>query len=375
MTESMWLSQIANELDVTFTGQDTWVTNVDYDSRRVKKGSLFCCIVGLVSDGHAFAKDAVKAGAVALVCERPLPLPVPQIIVPDSRKAMARAAACFYRHPQREMQLLGVTGTNGKTSVTYMVKAAAEQAGKKVGLIGTIGNLIGDTPVVSRHTTPESADLYALLRDMADAGVEIVVMEVSSHALAQDRVYGLLFDAALFTNLSQDHLDYHKTLEDYLLAKKQLFFQTKLAILNADDSHAEQLAEGLPCPIQRMGIYSGADYQANGIEITPEGVRFHLRMPGADSNIRLGIPGLFTVYNAMGAVALLRALDIPLRDIKAGLAGLSGVLGRLEAIPMGDKPYSVYVDYAHTPDALENVLQVSRGFTKGRLISLFGCGG
>jgi len=371
----MLLSRIAGELNIKISGPDVEIGSVEYDSRGVKPGSLFCCVVGLQSDGHDFAAQAVKAGAVALLCERPLPLPLPQLIVPDSRKGMASAAACFNGHPEREMKLLGITGTNGKTSTAYMVRAAAQQAGKKVGLIGTIENRIGDEVIPAGRTTPESADLYALLRRMANAGVEIVVMEVSSHALAQERVHGLVFNAALFTNLTQDHLDYHKDFDDYLGAKKRLFSQTRLAILNADDPSAETIARGLPCPVQRLGIHSRADYQATGIEIRPEGVRFHLRMPGADAGFALRIPGLFTVYNAMGAVALLRALDIPLRDMQAGLEALSGVSGRLEAVPMGDCPFSVYVDYAHTPDALENVLRACRDFAGGRLFALFGCGG
>ena len=240
----MKVSVIAQELGATFTGEDVEITSITYDSRKVSEGCLFCCLVGLVSDGHTFAAQAADKGAAALLVERILPIDRPQILVPDGRKAMALAAACIYGHPEREMVLLGVTGTNGKTSTTYMVKSIAEHAGKKVGLIGTIQNMIGDEVIETGRTTPESADLFALLRRMADEQVDLCVMEVSSHALAQDRVYGIPYRVALFTNLTQDHLDYHKTFENYLNAKKQLFSQCDIAIINHDDPHAERIMDG-----------------------------------------------------------------------------------------------------------------------------------
>ena len=371
----MELSRIAQDLGIEYTGPQAEITAVDDDSRKVGRGSLFCCLVGEKTDGHNFASMAVEKGASALICQRPLPLNVPQLIVPDGREAMARAAACFYGHPEREMTMLAVTGTNGKTSVTYMVKSVAETAGKKVGLIGTIQNLIGEEKVYTERTTPESVDLFALLRRMADKGVDLVVMEVSSHALAQQRVAGIPFKAGLFTNLTQDHLDYHKTFENYRAAKKKLFAQCGIAILNGDDETAAYMKEGLSIPVWTMGIHHPGEFYARGIEITTQGASFHLFTPQGNGRISLHISGLFSVYNAMGTAALCTAAGIPFSCIVKGLEGLRGVAGRLECVDTGDRPFSVYVDYAHTPDALQNVLETARGFTRRRLISVFGCGG
>lgn len=371
----MELSRIAQDLGIEYTGPQAEITAVDYDSRKVGRGSLFCCLVGEKTDGHNFASMAVEKGASALICQRPLPLNVPQLIVPDGREAMALAAACFYGHPERELTMLAVTGTNGKTSVTYMVKSVAETAGKKVGLIGTIQNLIGEEKVYTERTTPESVDLFALLRRMADKGVDLVVMEVSSHALAQQRVAGIPFKAGLFTNLTQDHLDYHKTFENYRAAKKKLFAQCGIAILNGDDETAAYMKEGLSIPVWTMGIHHPGEFYARGIEITTQGASFHLFTPQGNGRISLHISGLFSVYNAMGTAALCTAAGIPFSCIVKGLEGLRGVAGRLECVDTGDRPFSVYVDYAHTPDALQNVLETARGFTRRRLISVFGCGG
>ncbi len=372
----MKVSVIAQELGATFTGEDVEITSITYDSRKVSEGCLFCCLVGLVSDGHTFAAQAADKGAAALLVERILPIDRPQILVPDGRKAMALAAACIYGHPEREMVLLGVTGTNGKTSTTYMVKSIAEHAGKKVGLIGTIQNMIGDEVIETGRTTPESADLFALLRRMADEQVDLCVMEVSSHALAQDRVYGIPYRGALFTNLTQDHLDYHKTFENYLNAKKQLFSQCDIAIINHDDPHAERIMDGLVCPIYTIGIHTPASYNASNIDIRTSGVRFTLRTAkGETTTITLHISGLFSIYNAMGAAAMMQQAGFGLKEITAGLEALSGVAGRLQSVNTGDRGFSVYVDYAHTPDALENVLTTVRGFSTARVIALFGCGG
>ena len=372
----MKLSEIAQELHVPFAGDDADIRSVTYDSRKVTAGCLFCCLVGLVSDGHTFAAQAAENGAAALIVQRRLPIALPQLIVADSRKAMALAAACVYGHPEREMLMLGVTGTNGKTSTTYMVKSIAEHAGWKVGLIGTIQNMIGDEVLETGRTTPESADLYALLRRMADEGVQLCVMEVSSHALAQERVAGIPYRVALFTNLTQDHLDYHKTFDNYLNAKKRLFFQCDTAIINHDDPHAERIMDGLPCPIYTTGIHTPASYNASNIDIRTDGVRFTLRTPkGETTTIRLHISGLFSIYNAMGAAAMMQQAGFGLKEITAGLEALSGVAGRLQSVDVGHRPYTVYVDYAHTPDALENVLTTVRGFAAARVIALFGCGG
>ena len=371
----MKLSLIARELGIAFSEEDAEISSITYDSRKVESGSLFCCLVGLVSDGHTFAGQAVDKGAAALIVEHRLPYNIPQLVVEDGRKAMALAAACFYGHPEKEMLMLGVTGTNGKTSTTYMVKSIAEQAGKKVGLIGTIQNMIGDEVIETGRTTPESADLFALLRQMADEKVDLVIMEVSSHALVQDRVYGIQYQVALFTNLTQDHLDYHKTFDNYLSAKKLLFSQCDVAVINHDDPHAEKIMEGLECPIYTTGIHTPASYNASEIDIQTSGVRFLLRTPKGESLIRLHISGLFSIYNAMGAAAMMQQAGFSLEQIVSGLEALKGVAGRLQAVNTNGKPFSVYVDYAHTPDALENVLTTVRAFAKARVLSLFGCGG
>ena len=371
----MLLSKIAEELHVGVPERDTNITDIAYDSRKVTQGALFCCIRGEVTDGHRYASQAVEKGAAALIVEERLPLDVPQLIVTDGREAMARSAACFFGHPERKMTMLAVTGTNGKTSTTYMVKAVAEEAGLKVGLIGTIHNLIGDEVVQTERTTPESVDLFRLLSYMAEKGVELVIMEVSSSALAQNRVAGIKFKAALFTNLSQDHLDYHKTFEAYMAAKKKLFYQTELTIVNDDDPAAAYMSEGLPCPVWTMGIYKGGDFYAKSIEITTAGASFHLFTPKGDGRVNLHISGLFSVYNAMGTAALMVAAGVNVNTIRKGLEKLQCVAGRLQAADTFGRPYAVYVDYAHTPDALQNVLTTARGFAKNRLICVFGCGG
>ena len=371
----MLLSRIAEELHVGLPEREAEIIDIAYDSRKVTPGALFCCLRGEKTDGHRFAGQAVDKGAAALIVEEKLPLDVPQLLVTDGREAMARSAACFFGHPEQKMTMLAVTGTNGKTSTTYMVKAVAEEAGLKVGLIGTIQNLIGDEVVETERTTPESADLFRLLAHMAEQGVDLVIMEVSSHALAQNRVAGIRFKAALFTNLTQDHLDYHKTFEAYRAAKKKLFYQTDLAIVNDDDPAAAYMSEGLPCPVWTTGIYKGGDFYAKSIEITTAGASFHLFTPKGDGRVDLHISGLFSVYNAMGTAALMVAAGVPFRAIRTGLEKLQYVAGRLQAADPFGRPFAVYVDYAHTPDALKNVLVTARGFAQNRLISVFGCGG
>ena len=250
----MLLSQLAKVTEHTLVGEDREIANIEYDSRKVHEGDLFCCVTGTFSDGHEYAPMAKELGAAALVVERKLDIDLPQLIVPNTRIAMAEMAAAYYGYPSREMKMIGVTGTNGKTSTTYMIKSIAEEAGLKVGLIGTIHNLIGDRILETERTTPASVDLQKILRDMKNAGVELVVMEVSSHALDQARVHGVEFDIGIFTNLTQDHLDYHKTFDNYLAAKKKLFLQSKRAVVNADDPHFASITEGLDIPLTTFGI-------------------------------------------------------------------------------------------------------------------------
>lgn len=356
-------------------GEDVPVASLQYNSRKVGKGDVFCCIVGTFSDGHAYAAQAVEAGAAALVVERELPLPVPQVVVKNTRIAMAEMAAAFYGYPARGMRIVGVTGTNGKTSTTYMLKAIAEQCGWKVGLIGTIRNLIGERIIDTERTTPESVDLQRILREMKDEGVDLVVMEVSSHSLDQRRVHGIEFETAIFTNLTQDHLDYHKTFENYLAAKMRIFQQARQAVVNRDDPHAETVLNALTIPYKTFGIREQADISASEIDITTRGVQFDMHCEPGNVRMYVPIPGLFSVFNAMGAAAAALQLGISLPAIKNGIETMGSVSGRLEPLPTGGRNFTVLLDYAHTPDALENILKTARGFAKGRIVTLFGCGG
>ena len=359
---------------IRLTG-DAEINKIEYNSRHTAKGNLFCCVVGTFSDGHDYAATAAQAGAAALVVEHELDIDLPQLVVANTRIAMAELAAAFYRNPSREMKMVGVTGTNGKTSTTYMIKAIAEHAGAKVGLIGTIRNLVGDRVIETERTTPESVDLQKILRDMKNDGVELVVMEVSSHALDQHRVHGIDYDVGIFTNLTRDHLDYHKTFDNYLAAKKKIFAQAHHAVLNADDPYFARMADGLSIPITTFGVRENADFSAADIDITPRGVQFDMKEHGRPMRLNVGIPGLFSVFNALGAAAAAKLLGYSDEDVREGLERMKNVSGRLEPLPTNGRDFTVLLDYAHTPDALENVLNTIRGFAKARIITLFGCGG
>jgi len=288
---------------------------------------------------------------------------------------MAEMAAAYYGYPSREMQMIGVTGTNGKTSTTYMLKAIAERMGKKVGLIGTIRNMIGDIIIDTERTTPESVDLQRILRQMKDEKVDVVIMEVSSHSLDQKRVHGIEYDVGEFTNLTQDHLDYHKTFENYFNAKKLLFKQSRMAVINKDDPYANRMMEGLDIPVMTFGIREKADVTASEIDITTRGVQFDFNYKNITSRFNVPIPGLFSVFNAIGAATVALSLGWNLDSIKYGLEHMMSVSGRLEPLPTGKNEFTVLLDYAHTPDALENVLKTVKGFATGRIVTLFGCGG
>lgn len=371
----MLLSKLLRGTPHTLIGPDVEIREIEYDSRKVKKGDLFSCVVGTFSDGHKYAEQAVAAGAAALLVERRLPVEITQVIVEDTRAAMAEMAAEFYGRPAESLTMVGVTGTNGKTTTTYMIKSIAEKMGKKVGLIGTIRNIIGDKLLDTDRTTPESVDLHRILRQMKDEGVELVVMEVSSHSLDQRRVHGVTFDVAEFTNLTQDHLDYHKTFENYLNAKKILFRQSRQAVINADDPHSAALMEGLTLPVTTFGIREKTDISASEIDITTRGVQFDMATAFGVTRMNVPIPGLFSVFNAIGAAGVCMRLGYPVAAIKSGLEDMLSVSGRLEPLPTGNRGFSVLLDYAHTPDALENILKTVRGFAKGSIITVFGCGG
>lgn len=371
----MLLSCLAKATPHTLIGEDVEVNELRYNSRKVEKGDVFCCVVGTFADGHKYAAQAVEAGAAALVVERQLDLDVPQILVENTRIAMAEMAAAYYGNPADEMVMVGITGTNGKTSTSYMLKSIAERMGKKVGLIGTIRNMIGDIIIDTERTTPESVDLQRILRQMKDENVDVVIMEVSSHSLDQKRVHGITYDVGCFTNLTQDHLDYHKTFENYFAAKKLMFAQCEKAVINLDDSYAADMVAGVDIPMLTVGVREQADVTASEIDITTRGVQFDFNYRNVTSRFNVPIPGLFSVFNAMSAAGIALSLGWTLDSIKYGLEHMVSVSGRLEPLPTGKNEFTVLLDYAHTPDALENLLKTVRGFATDRVVTLFGCGG
>lgn len=371
----MLLSELIKNTEYRLINGDADITRIEYDSRRVKPGEVFACVVGTYQDGHTYADKAVEAGASALIAERELPLNVPQVIVPNTRRAMAELAIKLYGNPAEKLRIIGVTGTNGKTTTTYMIKSIAEKCGLKVGLIGTIRNIIGNRVISTQRTTPESTELQEILRDMVNEGVDLVVMEVSSHSLDQERVYGLKFEIGGFTNLTQDHLDYHKTFENYLAAKKKLFERSGFAVVNADDKHSELLLAGLDIPRMAYGVREMADISAANIEINVRDVEFDMATPIGQAHVSVPIPGLFNVFNAMLAAGICIKLGFPLSAIVDGLAAVAGVTGRMEALDTTGFPFTVILDFAHTPDGIINLLTSVREFAKKRIITVFGCGG
>lgn len=353
------------------------VDDMNYDSRRVTPNSVFFCIDGFKVDGHDFAVDAVRGGAKVLVLEKDVEVSegVTKVFVEDSRLAMALMSANFFGRPAEEMKMIGITGTNGKTSITYLLKSILEKSGFKVGLVGTITNMIGNRIIESERTTPESLDLQCLLRQMADEGVDIVVMEVSSHSLSLKRVGGCKFDIGVFTNLSQEHLDFHGTLENYRAAKEKLFENSEISVINIDDENGKIIAKNIDGEIIPYGISNGnCKVYARDIDITPRGASFNLHLPDKNLRISLNIPGIFSVYNSLAAGAVAHILNIDGYAIKSGLESVYGISGRFELLDT-DTDYSVIIDYAHTPDGLENILETARSITAKRLITLFGCGG
>lgn len=346
------------------------VTKVVCDSRKVEPGCAFVCIEGFVSDGHQYAPQACERGAAVIVAQKPVAVSCPVVYVEDSRKALAKMCASFHGHPSRKFRLVGVTGTNGKTTITFLIKTILEQQGMRVGLIGTNQNMICGKVIETARTTPDAFELQGLFAQMAGEQVDVVVMEVSSHALALDRVYDCAFDVGVFTNITQDHLDFHKTMEAYLQAKIKLFQMCKTGVVNLDDPHAKQVLEQGACSFTTVGIDKAADLRAQQVELHQEGVAFSLE----GTPFHLAIPGRFSVYNALCAIGACRALGVPMDRIAEGLKGAHGVRGRAQVVDLGFD-FTVLIDYAHSPDGLENILNTARGFAKGRVVILFGCGG
>ena len=354
---------------------DTDITGVSYDSRTTVAGDVFVAISGEAVDGHKFVPMATEKGAVCAVVERPVE-GIPYVMVDSSRKALAIMGGNWFDHPAREMTMIGVTGTSGKTTSTYLIKSILEQkAGAKVGLVGTIQNMIGDKVLPTERTTPESFELHKLFREMADSGCSHVVMEVSSHALSLDRVYGIRFAVGIYTNLSRDHLDFHKTMEEYCDAKAILFKRCDLAVYNADDPWSKRMLEGCPCRTFGYSVRGKADLMAKNVQLFSGSVEFDAEADIEWNHIRVGIPAEFTVYNTLDAVSCCWNLGVSLADCADALARNHGVKGRMEIIPTPGKNYTILNDYAHKPDALEKVLIAAREFAKGRVVVLFGCGG
>ncbi len=353
------------------------ITGVSYDSRRVEAGHLFVAITGYAADGHRFIPMALDRGAVCVLCERKPEGDIPYVRVPDTRVALAVLGANWFGHPAEKMTILGVTGTNGKTTVTYLLKSVLEQTlGAKVGLIGTIQNMIGDQCLPTERTTPESFDLQGLFAEMVEAGCTHVVMEVSSHALYLHRVDCIPFAVGAFTNLTEDHLDFHKTMEAYRQAKALLFRRCGFSVFNVDDEMvAKTVGEAACWTLTLSAVGREAELRASDIALGPDHVCFTANYKDQACPVRVGIPGGFTVYNALTVLGMAIGLGIRPEAAAKALGRAEGVKGRLEVVPTPGKDYTVLIDYAHTPDALENVLRSVRGFCKGRLIAVFGCGG
>lgn len=348
------------------------ITDIAYDSRKVKKGSLFVAIKGFLSDGHKFIDNAIALGAAVIVGEEPCDREN-YIRVESSRRFLAVSSANFFSNPADKMKIVGITGTNGKTTTSYLIKQILELKGYKCGLIGTNQILVGDEAIDSERTTPESRELHELFAAMYEKGSEYVIMEVSSHSLELDRVYGIKFEVGVFTNLTQDHLDFHETMDNYARAKAKLFTMCNVGVINADDPYASVMLEKAENVIT-YAIDNKADLVAENIKLRERGITFDGKYKGIENRLRLAIPGRFSVYNALSATGAALALGFGMTDIEKGLVIARGVKGRLEVVPTLT-PYTVIIDYAHTPDGLENVIRAVRGFAKGRVITLFGCGG
>ena len=372
----MKLGELLHNIPILETNADLEqeITGVSYDSRHTSPGDLFIALEGYETDGHRFIPMAREKGAACVLCQKAPQDGGPYVRTGDSRGALAQAGRNWFGDPAGEMTMVGVTGTNGKTTTTYLLKDVLEKAaGAKVGLIGTNQNMVGDEVLHTERTTPESFELQALFRRMADAGCTHVVMEVSSHALCLQRVAGIRFAAGLFTNLSQDHLDFHGSMEDYCGAKALLFRQCEKGVYNADDPWADRVTRDAPCPLSSFGEKAG-ELRGENIRLAVDGVDFDACRDGETVPVRVNIPGGFTVYNALGVMAAARELGVPLADSARVLRQSAGVKGRVEVVPVPGE-YTVLIDYAVTPDAIENVLATVRDFARGRVVILFGCGG
>lgn len=370
----MKLSQILKNVRVKNEYTDREVTDVTSDSRQVKEGFLFVCIKGASFDGHSVAQQMLDIGAVAVVCEYDLGVEN-QIIVDDTRKAYSPICASFFGNPADSLKLIGLTGTNGKTTTTFLIKQILENVGKKVGLIGTVQNMVGDEVYPAHYTTPDPHELQSLFRKMVDAGCEYCIMEVSSQALAQGRVEGIHFHIGAFTNLTQDHLDYHKTWENYFESKKLLFKACDCAVTNLDDEYGLKIVDGCGCRVVTYGVDNmKADFVARNVGFSANGVRYDL-VGEKMGRVSCPIPGRFSVYNSLCATSVALTLGVDFTDVLEAISKSKGVKGRIEVVPTPNQNYTVIIDYAHSPDGLENIISSLKEIANGRVVTVFGCGG
>lgn len=362
--------------NIEYTGNaelELEIADVTCDSRKVGKGTVFVCISGTGADGHNFAEAAAQAGASLIVAEHDTGLK-DQIIVENSRSAYATMCANYFGNPSKKLKLIALTGTNGKTTVTFLVKHILEECGKKTGLIGTIVNMVGDREIETGLTTPDAYSLQSLFSQMNEEDCDYCVMEVSSHALEQDRVKDIHFVTAGFTNLTQDHLDFHGTMENYFNAKRKLFDMCENAVINADDEYGAVIADGKNCKKISYSVDFDSDFKAKDVKYHSEGVDFTLCTADGEYKAYMPIPGKFSVYNALTAITIACSVGVPTGKAVEALKTAKGVKGRAEVVPTG-RDFTVIIDYAHTPDGLVNIISAMREVSKGRIVTLFGCGG
>lgn len=353
---------------------DREISSVTDNTKKVRKDCIFVCVKGGSFDGHDAAAEMLEKGAAVIVAERDLGLGNKQIITDNSRKFYGELCAAWFDHPEKKLKIIGVTGTNGKTTISNVIKNIFMKNGIKTGLIGTICNEIGDETVHTYNTTPMAFDYMCLLDKMVKAGCKYAVMEVSSFGLVQHRIGPTHFDMGIFTNLTQDHLDYHKTMENYYKAKKMMFDECDYALINTDDEYGRRIFSEISCKKERYGISSEADYYADAIKIKSDGTSFWYCYNGKSQLVNMKMTGMFNVSNVTAAISVCLKAGLPIEDILNAVSEYNGVKGRCEIIPTG-RDFTVICDYAHTPDAVENILKSVREYTEGRLICLFGCGG
>lgn len=369
------------DYEVIKGNEESKVQNIRYDNRKIEQGDAFVCVKGFKVDGHSFIGDAIKKGANVLIVQEDVSVQedITIIKVRDTRKALAIMSSNYFGNPKDKLKIIGITGTNGKTTSAFIIKSILEKAGFMTGLIGTIANYIGNKKVDAVRTTPESYELHEIFKNMIDAGVEYCVMEVSSHSLELDRVYGIQFEEGIFTNLTRDHLDFHKTFENYYNAKFKLFERSNHSIINLDDPYGVNIVKdieerGVKTKVSTFSIEKESDFKAFEIKSHSNGSEFKVNLEKVEE-FYINIPGEYNIYNSLGCIICAHNLNIPMDKIKEGLSDVV-IPGRCELVAKEKNlPYSIIIDYAHTPDGLENVLSTVKAFTKNRMISVFGCGG